>query len=450
MICPKCHATPLRPHEFFKLAHGAGPVMVQCNKCYASLTWMNRKPLAAFAGLASFAVATVVGVAGEILAEQVDLIFKIAVPVLCAMLTYAALSYRAWSRVVVRPSTLADLQSVPDAAAREMRTEETLFSYIYIAILLLAIGLTLLGAAGSRLAENIQKETEVSENVYLALGGGAIFLTISVLIFRFRKRMAEATLENLHRKNVAWKALYASMGAEMVIQNFQNRRKRLVPFALVPMLLGIVAIALSLAIHGFEQTKWAEEEVAAVVAGFMLFGCGTIFLGVTFHCPVCLEPPWAAVPGAGRGMTLDPISCPTCGTPLKPEGILIEGEIESLDSEGTLGISDIVKFNDGTAAETAPATGETPASAAEADAPKNTISTEPAKDTKPVQTPTAVNKAEPAKAPKPSGVPGTTMKTSTAASSKTDAPKAANPPKNPVKPNAPQAPKTTGGSKPLL
>jgi hypothetical protein len=349
--------------------------MVQCNECYASLTWMNRKPLAAFAGLASFAVATVVGVAGEILAEQSELIFRIAVPVLCAILTYATLSYRAWSRVVVRPSTLADLQSVPDAAAREMRTEETLFSYIYIAIILLAIGLTLLGAAGSKLAENIQKETEVSENVYFALGGGAISLTISVLIFRFRKRMAEATLENLHRKDIAWKALYASMGAETVIQNFQHRRKRLVPFALVPMLLGIVAIALSLAIHGFEQTKWADEEVAAVVAGFILFGCGTIFLGVTFHCPVCLEPPWAAVPGAGRGMTLDPISCPTCGTPLKHEGIPVEGEIESLDSEGTLNASDIVKFNDGTAVDATPAAAEIPAAAPKTDAPQNAAPT---------------------------------------------------------------------------
>ena len=417
MICPKCHAAPLRFREFFKLAHGAGPVMVQCNECYASLTWMNRKPLAAFAGLASFAVATVVGVAGEILAEQSELIFRIAVPVLCAILTYAALSYRAWSRVVVRPSTLADLQSVPDAAAREMRTEETVFSYVYVAILLLAIGLTLFGAAGSKLAGNIQTETEVSENVYYALGGGTICLLISVLIFRFRKRMAEATLENLHRKEIAWKALYASMGAEMVIQNFQHRRKRLVPFVMVPMLLGIAAIALSLVIHGFEQTKWTDEEVAAVIAGFMLFGCGTIFLGVTFHCPVCLEPPWAAVRGAGRGMTLDPISCPTCGTPLKPEGIPVEGEIDSLDDEGRLDSLDIGEFNDGTAAETAPVTEETPAATAESDAPKNTISAEPAKKTKPVQTPIAVKK--------------------------TDAPKA-------VKPNAPPAPKATGETKPPL
>ena len=423
MICPKCHAAPLRFREFFKLAHGAGPVMVQCNECYASLTWMNRRPLAAFAGLASFAVATVVGVAGEILAEQSELIFRIAVPVLCAILTYAALSYRAWSRVVVRPSTLADLQSVPDAAAREMRTEETVFSYVYVAILLLAIGLTLFGAAGSKLAGNIQTETEVSENVYYALGGGTICLLISVLIFRFRKRMAEATLENLHRKEIAWKALYASMGAEMVIQNFQHRRKRLVPFVMVPMLLGIAAIALSLVIHGFEQTKWTDEEVAAVIAGFMLFGCGTIFLGVTFHCPVCLEPPWAAVRGAGRGMTLDPISCPTCGTPLKHEGIPIEGEIESLDSEGTLPASDIVEFNGGTAAEAAPVTEETPAADAEADAPKNTISSEPAKNTNPVQTPTV-------------------------AGAKTDAPKSANPPKGSMKPKAPQAPKATGASRP--
>ena len=423
MICPKCHASPLRPREFFKLAHGAGPVMVQCNECYASLTWMNRKPLTAFAGLASFAVATVVGVAGEILAEQSDLIFRIGIPILCAILTYAALSYRAWSRVVVRPSTLADLQSVPDAAAKEMRTEETLFSYVYIAILLLAVGLTLFGAAGSKLAASIQSETDVSDNVYYALGGGVICLLISVLIFRFRKRMAEATIENLRRKEVAWKALYASMGAETVIQKFQHRRKRLVPFVMVPILLGIVAIVSSLAFHGFEQTKWEDEEVGAVVAGFLLFGCGTIFLGVTFRCPVCSEPPWAAVPGAGRGMTLDPISCP-----LKHEGIPIEGEIESLDSEGTLGASDIVEFNDGTAAEAAPA-----------------------------MTPEAVNKNEPAKAapaaensktPKPSEVSEKPAKTPATANAATDALKSAKTPKNSGKSAAPQAPKAARESKP--
>jgi len=51
--------------------------------------------------------------------RAIGLIFRIGIPILCAILTYAALSYRAWSRVVVRPSTLADLQSVPDAAARK-------------------------------------------------------------------------------------------------------------------------------------------------------------------------------------------------------------------------------------------------------------------------------------------------------------------------------------------
>lgn len=321
MKCPKCQSSPLPPREYFKLAHGAGPVMVQCRECYASLTWMNRRPLAAAAGLASFAVAVVLAVAGELVAEQVNIFVRVTVLTLGTVLTYAALSYRAWMHVVVRPSTLADLQSVPDAAAREMRTEETLFSYVYVAIIMLAIGLTLVGAGASKLYGSIQTETEIIDTVYFALAGGIIFLIIGILIFRFRKRMAEATLENLRRKEIAWKAIYSSMGPDMVIQKFQQRRKRLVPLALTPILLGIIVIALSLTIHGFAQTKWADEEVIAVIAGFVLFGCGIIFLGASFHCPVCSEPPWASVPGAGRGMTLDPISCPTCGSPLRREGL---------------------------------------------------------------------------------------------------------------------------------
>jgi hypothetical protein len=263
-------------------------------------------------------------VPGEIFSDYLGVIVRVALVFLGAVATYGLVSYRVWYRAVVRRSTLSDLQSVPDAAAKEIRTAETIFSYNYVSIILLAIGLTLLGTGSTKLFDLLQNDSEIPAGVFFAVTGGIVLLAISLTIFRFRKRIAEATLESLKRKEQLWKAVYAAMGPDAVIERFQKRKKRLVPLTLVPIVLAVISISLSIIFHGFEQTKWAIEEVAVVVGGFLLLGSGIIFLGVSFRCPVCSEPPWASVPGAGRGMTFDPITCSTCGSPLHQTGLLTE------------------------------------------------------------------------------------------------------------------------------
>jgi len=100
-----------------------------------------------------------------------------------------------------------------------------------------------------------------------------------------------------------------------IIERFQHRRR----IFLTTLAIVFAMFAYLFALLSFGGSTDGLLWLSRVAQVGIAFGVMALAIGVgsaVYRCPWCRNPPWAPMPG-GKGVSLDPEVCPTCGSPLK-------------------------------------------------------------------------------------------------------------------------------------
>ena len=105
----------------------------------------------------------------------------------------------------------------------------------------------------------------------------------------------------------------ANVDVDAVIREFA-RRRRIMIRATVATFAGFGYLFLLQSIRPLDGMLWGLSFTTHLLIGFAVIGVGIAVGSFVYRCPACGSPPWAST---GRGVDLNPVACPRCGTPLQ-------------------------------------------------------------------------------------------------------------------------------------
>jgi hypothetical protein len=159
---------------------------------------------------------------------------------------------------------------------------------------------------------NIRKVPK--EELFIGVFIGFVLLAVGLVLIIFRDALIRKSKAERARKQELWKKKLSVCGEEYVISEFQRRRKRLIPFALLPILTALLIPTL------FSRHLSRDNQLWVFLLGFVIFATGMGFMAFIYRCPICGLPPMTHPGGMiskGGGVDLNPDCCPTCGVRLK-------------------------------------------------------------------------------------------------------------------------------------
>ena len=112
--------------------------------------------------------------------------------------------------------------------------------------------------------------------------------------------------------------LTTPVDVDAVIRQFAHRRRIFIRSLLV-VLSGFLYVFLIQAVRpsGPGGTLLGLPFAAHIIGGFVVIAVGIATGAFVYRCPACGSPPWAPMGGGDMGVDLNPVACPTCGTPLR-------------------------------------------------------------------------------------------------------------------------------------